>query len=436
VADLWFSLPLALRDGLTLLAVLAPAVLCGAFALRGYRAWPLVSALLRRHPATNLLLVGLVAASVGLGVAIVAQERALRQGSANAAGKFDLIVAAPGDQIGMLLAAVYLQPSDAPLLGGDALARLQADDRIDLLAPIAFGDSYAGVPVVGTTAPFVRHLSGDLAEGRIFETIQEAVAGALAPAQVGEVVTPVHGHGPVTGEAHDGFGIAIVGRMAPTGTPWDRAILTPVEGVWAVHGLATGHPPEEGDRVGPPFHPDHFPGTPAFIVHTEALWEAYAVQASLDGPDMMAFFPGAVLARLHGLLGDVRQAMSLMATAAQLLVAAGVMTALVALSRLFARRFALLRALGAPRRFVFGVIWSYAAVLLGAGCALGLGLGWIGARLVAAEVTARTDIAVSPGLRFEELFLVAAFFAASSLLALLPAFATWRRDAVADLRQI
>ena len=37
----------------------------------------------------------------------------------------------------------------------------------------------------------------------------------------------------------------------------------------------------------------------------------------------MAFFPGATLSRLHLLLGDLREAMSLMALAAQGLAAAG-----------------------------------------------------------------------------------------------------------------
>jgi putative ABC transport system permease protein len=433
-ADLWFALPLGLRDALVVLLWLAPAALAGAAAVRGYRVGPLTGALLRRFAGTNLLFVALVAVSVGLGVALIAQERALRVGAARAADRFDLVITAPGDRIGMLLAAVYLQPTDAPLLRGDALARLQADERIDLLAPIAFGDSHQGAPVVGTTAGFARHLSGDLAAGRMFAALDEAVAGALAPADVGETFTPAHGHGPVVGEAHEGFEIRVVGRMAPTGSPWDRAILTPVEGVWAVHGLATGHLPGEGDRIGPPFAPDYFPGTPAFIVHTDELWEAYAVQAAHDGPEMMAFFPGATLAQLHGLLGDVREAMSLMAVAAQTLVAAGVLTGLVALARLFSRRFALLRALGAPRRFVFAVVWSYAAALLGAGCALGLALGWVAARVVAAEVTARTDIAVSPGIGFDEVRLVAAFLSLTSLLALLPALGAYRRRVVDDLR--
>ncbi len=44
-----------------------------------------------------------IALAVGFAAAITAQERALRQGSARAADRFDLVVAAPGSQTDLLL---------------------------------------------------------------------------------------------------------------------------------------------------------------------------------------------------------------------------------------------------------------------------------------------------------------------------------------------
>lgn len=431
----WADLPAWAQDALTLAALLVPTASVGWAVNRGYRTGAMTRALLWRFRATNLLFVVLIALSVGLGIALIAQERALRQGTARAAAKFDVIVAAPGDRIRLLLAAVYLQPSDAPLLGGDALVDLQSDPQIDLLAPIAFGDSFDGAPVVGTTADFITHLSGALASGRMFAASDEAVAGALAPVGDGGAFTPVHGHGEAAEDVHGGPEIAVVGRMAPTGSPWDRAILVPVENVWQVHGLASGHAPERADQIGPPFDPDYFPGTPAFLLHSDEIWENYAVQARYDTAESMAFFPGAVLAQLHSVLGDVREMMSLMAVLTQVLVAAGVLAGLVALARLFARRFALLRALGAPRRFVLAVVWSYAAALIGLGCVLGLAVGWLAAQLISRIVTTRTDVLVAPVLGLRELILVAAFFGLTSLMAFLPAIAAYRRDALNDLRQ-
>ena len=433
---LWRALPNLAQDLAVTLALLAPALLLALVALRGQAPWPLARALLIRFRWTNLLFVALMALSVGLGAALLSQERGLRQAAARAADPFDVIVAAPGDEIRVLLSTVYLQPATAlPLLGPEALRAIQADPRVSLAAPVAFGDSFEGAPVVGATAAFLDRLAGPPAEGRPWTTTSEALAGARAPVTLGQTLAPAHGHGDAAEpDAHSGAGLTVVGRLPATGGPWDRAILVPIETLWELHGLAPGHAPQEAGRLGPPFDPAYFPGAPAFVLSGERLADAYAIRARHDGEGRMAFFPGATLARLHAVLGDVREAMSLMAGLTQALAAAGVLAGLVALARLFARRFALLRAMGAPGRFVLGVVWLYAACLLGAGCLAGLALGWASAGLVSAAVSARIDMAVSASLGWPEVQLAAAAFSAASVLALAPALAAYRRAPVEDLR--
>lgn len=417
-----------------LVGLLVPGLIVGGLVLRALRPFALVGALLRRFFWVNLMFTGLVTVSVGLGVGLLAQERGLRQGSARAAEKFDLIVAAPGSEVTAMLAVVYLQPSDMALVTGAQYAEIAAVKGVAFAAPIAFGDSYLGAPVVGTTAEFVTHLAGPLGEGRLFATASEAVVGAFAPIAVGDALTPAHGHGPVAeDDAHAGFSYAVTGRMLPTGSPWDRAILVPVEGVWAVHGLATGH--AIGDNaIGPPFAPEFMPGTPAVLVHASELWANYALKSQFTRGDLMAFFPGTVLSQLHGLLRDVRAAMSLMAVVTQVLVTLSVLIGLIILVRLIARSLALLRALGAPLRFVFAVVWSYSATLILTGAALGLGAGWIAARVISAVVTARTDVLVTASLSWPEMHLVAGFVSLTLVLALLPAWLAVRRPLLTDLR--
>ena len=98
----------------------------------------------------------------------------------------------------------------------------------------------------------------------------------------------------------------------------------------------------------------------------------------------------------------------------------------------FAR--AVLRALGAPARFVFAVVWGYAAILIGIGSAIGVTIGFAATRIISAIVTARTDIDVHASLDWPEFHLVAGFVSLTLLLALLPAFAALRRPVIADLR--
>lgn len=435
ISDAWQSLGPLTQDALWLALLLLPALVIGAIVLRGYRPGALVGALLWRYRWTNLTFVLLIAVSVGIGVGLIAQERGLRKGTARAADRFDLIVAAPGSEITMMFAAVYLRPSDVPLLDGKAYNEIATADQVDLAAPIAFGDSYLDSPVVGTTSGFIDHLAGALAEGRMFTNTSEAIAGAAVALGLGARFTPAHGVGDSAEEdAHAGAELIVVGRMPATGSPWDRAILVPVESVWEVHGLSNGHAPERAGQLGPPFDEDWFPGTPAVLVRAEALWANYALRSEFTRDDMMAFFPGAVLAQLHALMGDVRQIMSVMAVLTQVLVTAGVLTGLIVLARLFARRLALLRALGAPGRFVFAVVWAYAASLIALGSLLGIAIGWIAVRVISAAVTARTDILVQATLDWPEMHLIAAFFSFTVLLALLPAFMAMSRDIITDLR--
>ena len=43
-----------------------------------------------------------------------------------------------------------------------------------------------------------------------------------------------HAHG-------DHADLVVVGRMQPTGTPWDRAVVVPIEYNWLAHDLPIGH---------------------------------------------------------------------------------------------------------------------------------------------------------------------------------------------------
>lgn len=430
------SWPVLVQDIFILFTLLLPTLAVGVAVLAGYRPFALVWAMLWRFRWTNVLFILLIAVSVGIGVGLIAQERGLRQGTARAADPFDLIVSAPGSEITMLFAAVYLQPSDVPLLSGEIYDEIASNEDVSLAAPIAFGDSFDGHPVVGTTPEFVAHMSDMLADGRVFATSGEAVVGARVDLRLGAEFSPAHGTGDFIehDEAHASHEFEVVGKMEPTGSPWDRAILVPVEAIWEVHGLGTGHAPEEGGRIGPPYDPDYFPGTPAVLVSAEQLHINYALRAQFNTSETMAFFPGAVLAGLHGLMGDLRQIMSVMAILTQILVTAGVLAGLVILTRLFARRLALLRALGAPGRFVFSVVWSYAATLILAGAVVGVGVGFAAAAVISRMVTARTDILVSTTLGWSEFHLVGAFVSLTILLALLPAFIALSRPVVTDLR--
>ncbi|MCB8822157.1 ABC transporter permease [Microvirga rosea] len=398
---------------------------------------------LRRLWVGSTVVVLLIASATGLGVAVNLQERALRLGSARAAEGFDLVIGAAGSETQLVLSAVFLQLAPLPLMPGSILQKLSADPKVEMAAPVGFGDSFDGMPIVGTSAAFIDSRGhGKLTEGRIFRQISEAVVGAKVKLSIGDEIKPLHGLPDEGGHTHGELAYAIVGRMAETGTPWDKAILVPIEGVWRVHHLVDGHDDREEHepepasmtsiRIGPPWN--NPPGVPAIIVKAKTIADAYRLRAEYRRDATLGVFPAEVLTRLFATLGDVRSVLAAIAMTTQALVAAAVI--LVCTVHLSQRRkqLAVLRALGAPRRAVFGLVWVEILILVGLGVALGVGLGYAGARIFSGWLSATSGITGPIALNLEDLTLVAVLLLIAAVIATIPAAMAYRQPTSIALR--
>ena len=411
--------------------------------------WPLVLADLRRHRVGAFAVVLIVALAVALGVAVSAQERALRQGSARAAEKFPLIVGAPGGDTQLVLSAVYLQPAAIGLVPPAVLAELTQARNVRLASPIGFGDSWHGFPVVGVTPAFVAHLAGGpLAEGSAFQRLDEAVVGADVPLAPEATFQPAHGTVVAAQAAHP-FTYRVVGRLPRQGNPWDRAIVVPIESVWWVHSLPLGHAVDEarlypggGEEpdwsavpLGPPWDRDQLTGVPAIVVQPTSPVAGYQLRQTYRGRDATtAVFPPEVLLQLHHLLGNVRDVVAAISLLTQVLVIGAILLAVLASLAQRRRLVAVLRALGASRRYVFATLWLGVALLLTAGALLGLALGYLAAFAVSALFAARTAIALPVAIAGQELLLVAGIVAIGLVLATIPAALAYRGSVAEGLR--
>ena len=389
---------------------------------------PLIRAALVRHRFSALAFVFLVAAGVSLSVAVVSQERALKQGSTLAADRFDLIVAPPGSRTDALLSGVFLRPSSSQLLAPALSAALLNDSRAVSVSPLAFGDSVGGAQVVGVTAALVEHLSGGLAAGRLFAAPNEAVVGYGSSLQLGDKFQPAHGiqHGGERAGSSDlldahSVTITVVGRMKPTGSPWDRAVTIPVEQVWLLHHLPTGHDPS-AQHLGPPFEAAYTPGIPMAVLQVSDLAAAYKLRSAYNNKESMAFFPAETLVQLYQLFGDIRKLMSLLALVTQALLLLSIMASVLILFRLLLPQFVTLRAIGAPRSYLFGFAWGFTSLLVGLGVLLGLAGGYALSFGISAWLSRQTGVSLQPALGAHELLMALAILAVGLLLASLPAW--------------
>ena len=396
---------------------------------------------LRLHAVGVLVVVLLIASATALGMAVRIEERAMRLGSARAADRFDLVVGAAGSETQLVLSSVFLQPAPLALLSGRVLKALSEDPRVAYAAPVGFGDSFLGYPLIGTTGEFVESLG--LAEGaRPFASRGEAIVGASVPLDAGYEIRPMHGLPGQESEEHADVVYHVAGRLLPTSTPWDRAILVPIEGVWQAHAHARDHADDDGrdhggeeghepgaqddpapgdaeTHLGPPWH-DDVPGVPAIIVKPQTIANAYQLRGEYRTETTLAVFPGEVLTRLYATLGDARQVLTVIALGTQALAGAAVL--LVAMAHLAQRRrqIGALRAFGAPRIAIFGVVWTELLVIVGAGVALGVGLGYAGARVLAVLLGRRSGIALPVTLEPGDLALAASLLRVAAAIADVP----------------
>jgi putative ABC transport system permease protein len=399
-----------------------------------FNPFPVVRADFRQNRLLVVVTVLLVAMSVATGIAVISQERALREGSARAADDFDLLVGAPGSTTQLVLTTVYLRPQSIPLLDAGVLAKLASSEGVRYAAPIAFGDNWQGHPIVGTIADFANR-GGTLApaEGRIFAKRGEAVIGANVALALGQNVTPSHGaHQSEDDEhsdtAHGAVRYTVVGRLPPRHNVWDTAILVPVEDVWQVHGLTQGHTAGGPPRIGPPWDEGSLAGVPAIAVKPVSVAAAYGLRGQFLNGRSVALFPAEVLNDLYLALGNVRDLMSLLAVSTQVLVVLAVLMALLVGFLARKRQFAVLRAMGASRAYVFSVVWIEVMLLITLGAAAGALMGWGSSLALAHWMKSLVGFDMAVHLGLAEGVLVAGLVLAGSVIGVLPAWLTFRRS--------
>ncbi|MCB9525790.1 MAG: hypothetical protein H6702_20800 [Myxococcales bacterium] len=328
------------------------------------------------------------------------------QGLAARAEATPLVLGAPGSQVDLTLAALWLRPAPLAPLPASVADAVRAEG-LGGAVPLHLRYSARGRPLVGTRVDYFARRGLQPAQGTHPLQLGDAVLGAEAAAALGLGV----GDRIITDAAHP-FDLArsqpvrlrVVGVLAPTGGPDDGVIFTDVLTTWVVDGLIHGHrDPTRGDAgevvLGPgdavaldldparlgQFHPHgdlaDAPLTAVLVFPTDAKAKALLAGrlGRLDGVRVVR--PDQVVAQLAGLVLKLRRLLD----AHQALVAASTALFVALVIGLGLRaRAAELRALvdvGASRAAVvvlqaaeWGLIGALALALAAAGAALGVWL--------------------------------------------------------------
>ena len=141
-----------------------------------------------------------------------------------------------------------------------------------------------------------------------------------------------------------------------------------------------------------------------------------------------------VLVELYALLGDTTTVMSALAVATQVLVVGAVLLAAYAALQQKRQALGVLRALGAPRKYLFLSVWLEIVCMVAAGSAIGLVLGWAVAWFISQIISAETGLILRVTLASKEVVLVLVLIGAGMVLAAIPSIKVYRQPVSKLLR--
>ena len=411
-----------------------------------------------RSIANRRLSVGLTVIAVALAVALLLGVERLRNdaraGFAQTLSGTDLVVGARGGPVQLLLYSVFHLGNATNNVSWASIEHVAALPQVKWLVPIALGDSHRGHRVVGTTTAFFthyRHGEGRalaFAAGRPFadapvraEDIFEVVIGAEVASRHGYRLGQqlVLSHGSFGGEGGPRFAdhadkpFTIVGILARSGTPIDRALLVSLEGIEAIHVDWLGGAPIPGVKIAPE-HVRKFDLRPksvtAALVGLQSRTAVFRVQRQINtyaSESLSAILPGATLQELWGLVGIAEQALLAVSALVVAVGLAGMIAVVVASLGERRRELAILRALGASPRQVFALLAVESLLLALAGIAFGLALLYGAGAALAPWLASQHGLQLSLGWPSAgEWRLLAAVLVASLVASLLPALRAYR----------
>lgn len=326
----------------------------------------------------------LTACSVALGVSLFLASVLLTQGLRTSflAGTTDynLLVGAKGSATQLVLSVVFRLDVPTPNIVYAVYEQLRQDARVAEAVPVALGDAFEGFRYVATTLAYFtphpwRRRTLHVARGRLFqddletEPAYEAVLGSEVAKRTGLR----EGDRFYEGEEMAEHPLTVVGILRPTYSADDRAIFFSLAAYWDMNEIARQMPvkPLTAVLVRPRRMSD-LPG-----LHRE-----YNVHEATQ-----AVFPSAVLLTVFQFLSLAEAILAVILALVGMVVFSYLFVSMYSATLERQREIATMRALGARRRTILGIVLLESAALSGLGGLAGLlggyGLTWLGTSFLA-----------------------------------------------------
>jgi putative ABC transport system permease protein len=379
----------------------------------------------------RLLASALTAVSVALGVGLVIASVLMAQGITEAfvasATDYNLVVGAKGSPMQLVLGVLFRIDVATPNIQYTIYEALREDPRVEAAVPMMVGDAYQGFRYVATNGGYFaalpwRRKSFSLAGGRFFRDdppeapSYEALVGAEAASRTGLRI----GDRFYEGEEMAEHPLTVVGILNPTHSADDRAIFMSLSSFWEMNEVA------RGQAVKP---------LTAVLVRPKRMSDLPGLHREHNVvPETQAVLPSGVILTIFNMMAVAQEALTMILATVGTIVLLYVFVAMYSATLERRREIATMRALGARRTTVLGIVLIESSTLAAVGGIVGIICGHAAAYLAAATLATRSGLVTQPFL-FDALqpAILAIVILLGTLAGLLPAVLAYRMEVTENL---
>ncbi len=353
----------------------------------------------------------------------------------------DLIIGARTGQVNLILYSVFHMGNAVNNMGYDSYEKLANRDEVAWSIPISLGDSHKGFRVVGTNRDYFRFFTYGRNEALNFEKGEEfgdpfsVVLGSSVAMALGysidDSIIVSHGAGKISLSDHDTMPFHVSGILEQTGTPVDKSLFVPLQGISAIHiGWSTGMQTRKvtaQQAMAVDLTPESITSAYIGLRNRSAAFRIQREVNQFEDEPLMAILPGAALFELWGLMSTMEKALTFISSAVVLIGMISLLSAQLAVLDQRRREMALFRSLGATPGRLFFMLFSESLMMTGAGCITGLSLLYA-VQFGAAEILKKWGFFMEPTVpSSKEWLLLGITLAAGILIGLFPAIITYKK---------
>ena len=386
---------------------------------------------LRAKPLSSALNIMLIAFGTGILTILLLASKQISDKLENNSKDIDLVVGAKGSPLQLILSSIYYIDFPTGNIPLKAAMELAHSPFVKKAVPLALGDNYEGIRIVGTDSNFVGLYQLKLQSGKFWQKDFEACIGATVAAthrlKLGDTFYGAHG---LSGDrdVHKDHPYKVSGILAAQGNVTDNLILTNIASVWKMHEEHDDHDHEGHEGHQHEAQDKDRELTSLLIQYRSPMSVAMFPRMVNETTNMQAASPAQESTRLFSLIGVGVDTLQWFAILIMLIAAISVFVNLYNSLKERSYDLAIMRTLGASRGKLFVIIISEGILLTIVGTLLGIAVGHLALELIGSNQDSSQARLSGFVLLWDEIYLFVAGIAIGIFAAIIPAIQAYRAN--------